>query len=153
MKIHYEAASPEDIARIVDLKLDMFREFGYDKHLAKNAREIIIEDYLQMYEENLATHLLAKVDESVVGMAGAFVKSDIPYRYFANSQYGFIGDVYTLPDYRNLGISMKLNEEALSWLKDYGVSSVRLLASDAGRPIYERLGFSPDVGMVLNFER
>ena len=53
MKIHYEAASPEDIARIVDLKLDMFREFGYDKHLAKNAREIIIEDYLQMYEENL----------------------------------------------------------------------------------------------------
>ena len=152
MKVKYESAESDHISLIVDLKLDMFREFGYDKHLAKNAREIIIEDYTRMYEENLAVHFLAKMDDRVVGMAGAFIKSDIPYRYFANNQYGFIGDVYTLPGYRNLGISMKLNEEALGWLKDYGVNCVRLLASDAGRPIYERLGFSSDVSMVLNFE-
>ena len=152
MKVKFEPASSDYISRIVDLKLDMFREFGYDKYLAKNAREIIVEDYTRMYEENLAIHFLAKVDNDVIGMAGAFIKSDIPYRYFVNSQYGFIGDVYTLPDYRNLGISMKLNEEALSWLKDYGVSCVRLLASDAGRSIYERLGFYSDVSMILNFE-
>jgi GNAT superfamily N-acetyltransferase len=83
---------------------------------------------------------------------GAFIKSDIPFRYFSKSQYGFIGDVYTIPTYRNFGISMRLNEEALNWLRDYGVNFVRLLASDAGRSIYERLGFSPDANMVLNFE-
>ncbi|MEM6986094.1 MAG: GNAT family N-acetyltransferase, partial [Pseudomonadota bacterium] len=65
---------------------------------------------------------------------------------------GFIGDVYTAPSYRNHGISTTLNEKALDWLKSYGVSFVRLLASDAGRPIYERLGFSPDVDMVLRFD-
>jgi GNAT superfamily N-acetyltransferase len=152
MKIDYEIASPDDIPRIVDMKIEMFREFGYDQYLQKNARETIVQDYSRMYETNLAIHLLAKVDTSIVGTAGAFVKSDIPYRYFSKGQYGFIGDVYTVPVYRNHGISMKLNEQALDWLREYGVDFVRLLASDAGRPIYERLGFSPDVGMVLKFD-
>jgi GNAT superfamily N-acetyltransferase len=152
MEVKYDSASPEDIAPIVDMKIEMFREFGYDRYLGENAREIIIEDYSRMYEVNLATHFLAKVDNRIVGIVGAFIKSDIPFRYFSKGHYGFIGDVYTVPTYRDLGISMKLNEEALNWLRDYGVSFVRLLASDAGRPIYERLGFSPDVDMVLNFE-
>ncbi len=152
MEVKYHSASPEDIAPIVDMKIEMFREFGYDQYLHENAREIIFEDYSRMYEENMATHFLAKVDNRIVGIVGAFIKSDIPFRYFSKGHYGFIGDVYTVPTYRNHGISMKLNKEALSWLRDYGVSFVRLLASDAGRPIYERLGFSPDVDMVLNFE-
>ena len=152
MEVKYDNASPEDIAPIVDMKIEMFREFGYDQYLHENAREIIFEDYSRLYEANLAAHFIAKVDNRIVGIVGAFIKSDIPFRYFSNSHYGFIGDVYTVPAYRNHGISMKLNKEALSWLRDYGVSFVRLLASDAGRPIYERLGFSPDVDMVLSFE-
>ena len=152
MKVKYDIASPGDIACIVDMKIDMFREFGYDRYLAENAREFIVEDYGQMYEANLATHFLAKVDNRIVGIVGAFIKSDIPFRYFSKGHYGFIGDVYTVQTYRSLGISMKLNEQALNWLRDYGVSFVRLLASDAGRPIYERLGFSPDVDMVLKFD-
>lgn len=152
MKVKYDIASPDNIARIVDLKLDMFREFGYDQHLIKNVRELINNDYARLYEEKIAIHFLAQLDNQIMGMVGAFIKSDIPYRYFANPQYGFIGDVYTKPMYRKQGISKKLNEQALNWLRDYGVSSVRLLASDAGRPLYEHLGFWDDVGMVLHFE-
>jgi len=152
MEVKYEIASQNDLVCIVDMKIEMFREFGYDRYLGENAHEVIVEDYSRMYEENLATHILAKVDSHIVGIVGAFIKSDIPFRYFSKGHYGFIGDVYTIPAYRNLGISLKLNEEALSWLKDYGVSFVRLLASDAGRPIYEKLGFAPDVDMVLKFD-
>jgi len=152
MEIKYDISSPDDIPHIVDMKLEMFREFDYEQYLHKNAREIIVKDYRRMYEKKLAIHFLAKVDNRIVGIVGAFIKSDIPFRYFSKDHYGFIGDVYTLPTYRNTGISTKLNEEALSWLRDYGVNFVRLLASDAGRPIYKELGFSPDADMVLNFE-
>jgi len=152
MEVKYNIASPDDIACIVDMKIDMFSEFGYDRYLDENAHDIIAQDYSRMYESNLAIHFLAQVDNRIVGIVGAFIKSDIPFCYFSKGYYGFIGDVYTIPNYRNLGISMKLNQDALNWLKDYGVSFVRLLASDAGRPIYERLGFSPDVDMVLKFD-
>ena len=153
MEIRFGIASPDDIACIVDMKIEMFREFDFDRYLHENAREIIIEDYSRMYEADLAKHFIAKVDDCIVGIVGAFIKSDIPFRYFSKDHYGFIGDVYTIPNYRNRGISLKLSEDALNWLKDYGVSFVRLLASDAGRPIYERLGFSPDVGMVLKIDK
>ena len=152
MLVKYDIASPGDIPCIVDMKIDMFREFDYTRYLVANARDIIIDDYRQMYEEKLAIHFLAKVNDKIVGMVGAFIKSDIPYRYFVKGQYGFIGDVYTITSCRSLGVSTQLNKTALTWLREYGVNSVRLLASDAGRPIYERLGFSPDVDMVLYFE-
>ena len=54
MEVKYDSASPEDIAPIIDMKIEMFREFGYDQYLHENAREIIFEDYSRMYEENMA---------------------------------------------------------------------------------------------------
>ena len=48
MEVKYDSASPEDIASIVDMKIEMFREFGYDQYLHENAREIIFEDYSRM---------------------------------------------------------------------------------------------------------
>ena len=152
MEVKYNIASPEDIPCIVDMKIEMFREFDYEQYLHENARKMIVEDYRRMYEEKLAIHFLAKVDNRIVGIVGAFIKSDIPFRYFSKGYYGFIGDVYTNPTHRNIGISTKLNEDALCWLRDCGVNFVRLLASDAGRPIYERLGFSPDADMVLRYK-
>jgi len=152
MEVKYDIASSDDIPCIVDMKIEMFREFEYEKYLHKNAHEMIVKDYRRMYEEKLAIHFLAKLDNRIVGMVGAFIKSDIPFRYFSKGHDGFIGDVYTNPTHRNIGVSTKLNQEALDWLRDYGVNFVRLLASDAGRPIYERLGFSADADMVLSFE-
>ena len=48
MEVKYENSAPDDIPFIVDMKIEMFREFGYDRYLAENAREIIVEDYIEM---------------------------------------------------------------------------------------------------------
>jgi len=82
-------------------------------------------------------------------MAGAFLKSDIPYRYFSVPQYGFIGDVYTAEGFRRRGLAKHLSELALCWLGSKDVRMVRLLASEAGRPLYEKLGFTASDEMVL----
>ncbi len=153
MNLEYAIATPDDIPNIVELKIKMFTEFGYEQYLAEDASTLITNDYLKLYEQNLAIHFLVRINNTIAGMVGAFIKSDLPYRYFCSGQYGFIGDVYTEPAYRGQGISTKLNRRALDWLKNYGVSDVRLLASDAGRPLYERLGFSQDAGMCLSLDK
>jgi len=33
MEVKFDSASPEDIAPIVNMKIEMFREFGYDQYL------------------------------------------------------------------------------------------------------------------------
>jgi predicted GNAT family acetyltransferase len=87
-----------------------------------------------------------------MAMAGGFLKSDLPYRYYKTPRYGFVGDVYTSPAVRNKGLASQLSQMVLDWLKSQGVRHVRLLATPAAWPIYERLGFSTTDEVALNLD-
>ena len=149
MTLVYGIASLEELPPIVEMKIAMFREAGHSNLLADGIEAIVLEDYKRLYGEDDAKHFVARTDERIVAMVGAFVKSDLPFRYFSPDRYGFIGDVYTEFEYRGKSVSTELNKSALEWLKANGIAMVRLLASDAGRPIYERLGFASSDEMVL----
>jgi GNAT superfamily N-acetyltransferase len=60
-----------------------------------------------------------------------------------------IGDVYTDPADRGRGLARRLSREALDWLRAREVGTVRLLATQEGRAIFEELGFRPSEAMVL----
>jgi GNAT superfamily N-acetyltransferase len=150
--IKYGIASLEDLPRVVELKIAMFEESKHRQLLHPDAVNIILEDYRRLYTENEACHFIAHVSDRIVALAGAFLKSDIPFRYFNCEKYGFIGDVYTEPHFRKRGIATHLNQDALSWLKAKSVKMVRLLATNAGYSIYSKLGFKPSDAMVLNME-
>ncbi len=148
-EFEYGIATIDELQIVVEIKMAMFREIGLSDLLVPNAESIILEDYQKLYVEKNAQHFIARTRGIVVASAGAFMKSDLPYRYFEPASYGFIGDVYTEPSFRGCGIATKLNIEAIDWLRSKGVKSVRLLASDVGRPIYKRLGFSNSDEMIL----
>jgi predicted GNAT family acetyltransferase len=77
----------------------------------------------------------------------------LPFRYFQSPTYGFIGDVYTEIQFRSLGIATRLSQDAMLWLQSKEIKMVRLLASETGRSIYEKLGFVPTDEMVFTFTR
>lgn len=141
-------ATEADLPQIIALKIRMFEEAGLGRLLAPNARDLILRDYCDMYAAGTAKHFLACSREPVA-VAGAFLKSDIPFKYFVKPVYGFIGDVYTRPALRGRGFAKQLNQLALEWLCSQGVTMVRLLASEAGRPLYDKLGFKSSDEMVL----
>jgi GNAT superfamily N-acetyltransferase len=60
-----------------------------------------------------------------------------------------IGDVYTDSADRGRGLARRLSREALDWLRAREVGTVRLLATQEGRAIFEELGFRPSEEMVL----
>lgn len=142
-------ATAADLARVVEMKLAMFREGGHADLLASDAREVIRRDYRSLYRRDLAWHFVMRAGGRIVASAGAFLKSDLSYRYFAIPFYGFIGDVYTEPAYRCRGIATQLTREAIAWLAGRGVTEIRLLAFDAARQIYVSMGFQPTDEMVL----
>jgi GNAT superfamily N-acetyltransferase len=146
------SATIQDLPVIVELKLAMFAEAGLSEQLADQATAIIRQDYQQLYAENRARHYVVEQDGVIVAMTGAFLKSDLPFSYYKTPVYGFIGDVYTRPIHRGQGFARRLNQHALGWLKTRGASMVRLLATEAGRPLYEALGFKPSGEMVLYFD-
>lgn len=62
-----------------------------------------------------------------------------------------IGDVYTKPAFRLQGYAHLLMDEVIKWLKNKGVDTIRLLASEEARPMYIKFGFMHTDEMELTF--
>lgn len=150
--LEYGEASIEDLPRIVEMKLAMFEESGHARLLASNAKSIVLNDYLNLYENNRAIHLVVRSESRIIACAGAFLKNDLPFCYFDPPEYGFLGDVYTELEFRGRGVATRLSTDAVNWLKSHNVRMVRLLATDAASSIYAALGFKPTDEMALEWE-
>ena len=61
----YAVATIEDIPKIVEIKMDMFKESGHVDLLASNAYSIILDDYKELYEKKIASHFVDS-DEMVL---------------------------------------------------------------------------------------
>ena len=56
-------------------------------------------------------------------------------------QLAWIGMVLTHPEYRRRGFAKQLVMRAIEYAKELGVPSIKLDATELGRPLYESLGF------------
>lgn len=64
---------------------------------------------------------------------------------------GTVWAVHVQPEYRRRGVATKLMEHCMEHWRSIGCQrGVLLHATDAGRRVYERLGFEPSNGMVID---
>lgn len=147
--LRYGEASIEDLPRIVEMKIAMFEESGHARLLASDAASVVLNDYRQLYREGRAIHFVARSKSGIIACVGAFLKNDLPFRYFDPPEYGFLGDVFTELDYRGRGIATRLSTDAVSWLKGRNIRMIRLFSTGAASSIYAALGFKPTDEMML----
>lgn len=57
------------------------------------------------------------------------------------TRLGWIGMVLTRPEYRRKGLAKRLMEDAISGAERRGIRTLKLDATEQGRPLYESLGF------------
>ena len=78
---------------------------------------------------------VAEVGGEIAGTGGATVFPGAPAT-------GWVHGIVVRPEYQRTGLGARLTETAIEWLRARSVGAVLLLATDAGRPVYERLGFA-----------
>jgi GNAT superfamily N-acetyltransferase len=71
-------------------------------------------------------------DGKIVGTAAT-----LPYE----DRFAWIGMVLVDPDYRNQGIGTTLLRRAIEYLDGAGIPTLKLDATPAGKPLYEKMGF------------
>lgn len=81
--------------------------------------------------------------EQVVGGVGVTWLELPPNMHAAVARRGYVLNMYVEPAHRRRGLARGLLEHALQVSREAGVDSVTLHASDAGRGLYEQLGFTP----------
>lgn len=91
-------AEINDLPLVVKLKMDMFTEVDSIALLQENAEEQIYEKYKELYQDEKGCHYLAYENGSVVACGGAVIKEDVPFCFFKTPMYGYVIDVYCIPE-------------------------------------------------------
>ncbi len=83
----------------------------------------------------------------IVGGAGLQLRELLPRPHpeetrLMRGPQALVLNVFTERSWRRRGVAEALMRELLAWCRDNGVDSVVLHASNEGRPLYEKLGFT-----------
>lgn len=146
MNITYRRASIDDAKRIVGARLLLLTEdSGYIRD----------EERIQLYENNMS-HIqmnianntfisyLAFDGDTFVGTCSACLYSVLPGRKLPNGKHAYIQNVYVIPSYRRNGIAKKLIELIISEVKKNGYHGISLHATEMGKLLFEKCGFTSD---------
>ena len=69
------------------------------------------------------------------------------------TELAWIGMMLVHPDFRRRGIATALMKAGLDYLRGGGVRCMKLDATPAGQPVYEKLGFQPEWSIERGIEQ
>jgi len=150
-EIHFRVATPLDRDVILHHRRSMFRDMGEGTPAELDA---MVADTAPWLEHALADGSyrawLAHTTAGQVAAGGGVLVSRWPARPGdPNTRRALILNVYTEPEFRKRGLARQVMLLIISWLKEQGLRTVYLHASDDGRPLYAALGFQPTNEMRL----
>ena len=144
--------SPDEWPLLADNLYAMWRDIGAHSGQIKSDWQ---EEAAQFIAQGLAMYQLrgyvAVFNGAIVGSAaGQLSISQSPDIWEPDCRLrGYIWGVYVKPEHRGRGIAGSLTQVLMQYLQSQGCTEVRLHASPAGRPVYEKLGFLPASEMIL----
>jgi len=136
-------ATPADIEVLVQHRLGMFRDMGVSE-----AELAAMEGHARAYfrravPDRKYVAFLAENHGRVIAGGGIIIIHWPAGRGDLRDSKAMILNMYTEPEFRRRGLGRRLMEKMIAWCRAQGYKSVSLHASDAGRPLYEALGFRP----------
>ena len=140
--INIVIAGKNDIVDVMKIRLEMLREVNglSQEHDFGEEFEKACKAY---FEDGDQTTVLAKTfDGEVIGCASICYIDVMPTFSHQSGKRAHLMNVYTFAGYRRRGIAEKMVDMLISEAKGRGVTEISLDATESGRPLYEKLGFS-----------
>jgi len=138
-------ATLDDLEELVRLRLEFLREVGNLKGgegtaaLAEAIRRYLLEKMPR--EEFMAW--VAEVDGRIVGVSGLVFFEKLPAVGNPSGREAYVMNMYTIPEWRGKGVATALLRAIIEFVKGTEVKRIWLRATEEGRPVYEKAGFSP----------
>ena len=139
----FRKASIADTETIADHRYLMFAEMGMDTAQLTKARIHYTPWLAERLSNGVYTGLLAECEGEIVAGAGMWVSLGAPLPTLASADFrrAHVVNVYVYPEHRRKGLARQLMNRLLDLAREDGYPVVLLHASDAGRSLYESLGF------------
>jgi len=136
----YRRGTPADVPVLAQFWHDMLLESKVaGSGFAADWRPRLEAHFREELAADTAAWFLAEEDGHIVGTAAAFLSTGTSGVLLDVT--ATLAGIYVVPGHRRRGIAREVTLQAIEWCKQRGCVYIRLQASDAGRPLYESLGF------------
>jgi GNAT superfamily N-acetyltransferase len=144
-------ATPSDLETILHHRREMFREMGHanDPDLFVRADDLARKFFGKAFRDGHYHGWLVEEGGRAVAGGGVILVEYHPSPTNPCDRRPWIVNMYTEPAARRQGFARLLMETMIAWCKAEGFAKLYLHASDAGRPLYEIIGFQPSNEMIL----
>ncbi|MEI8201320.1 MAG: GNAT family N-acetyltransferase [Eubacteriales bacterium] len=140
--MHFSEAALEDLDMLIQIRIDFLR---YDGGFMSTDMENTLRTQLAVYiPKHLNRDLFiftAKDNRRIISTVFLSMTEKIPNTEYPNGITGIVHNVYTYPAYRKAGMATALLQEMVKQARFLDISAVDLIATDEGRPLYEKAGF------------
>ncbi len=133
-------AAAKDIDALVAMRLTQLRDEG--KEATCDIREALYSYFKEVVVTGSQSCFVAIEQERVIAMASISYFAKPPYYSNPTGKLGMVNGVYTMPEYRRMGIASALLRKLMRTAKERGCGELYVAASDEGVLLYESLGFT-----------
>lgn len=136
-------ATIEDIDLLIKLRIDyLLTDIGSLSRAEESAIRLQLKTYFLEHINNNFVAILAEEAGKVLGTAFLAIAEKPANPTFLTGKTGTLLNVMTYPEYQKKGIAGKVVTTIIKEAKHLGVSSLDLLATQAGKSLYTKLGFA-----------
>lgn len=151
MEIIFRKAEIKDIEKYIEHRVEFIESlkgvFQDEKIFRINTKNFLEKSITN----NTSIIFIAEEGGKILSSAMAVLYESLPMTYTPNGKCSIIYNVYTIAEYRNKGLAKKLLNMLLDDLHAKGVEEVLIKYTDAGKKVYEKLGFKQlQDYMILN---
>ncbi|WP_371802573.1 GNAT family N-acetyltransferase [Candidatus Lokiarchaeum ossiferum] len=149
--ISIRQCSIADIDSMVKLRRIMFESMGYsDLKLLNLADEAAIKYLQQSIPTGEFIGWIAEdTQKKAIGSGGVVIDKHPPGPNNLSGKKGYIMSVVVVEEFRKQGIAQKIMEIIIQWLKKQNISIANLHATEMGRKLYKKLGFTDGTEMSM----
>jgi predicted GNAT family acetyltransferase len=136
-------ATLDDMDLLVKLRIDYLLEENKVQSLHNaESLKITLHDYFNKWIPNNGfVAFIAEGKGEVFSTAFISIVERLPRNATTSYLCGTVYNVFTYPEYRNKGIATKVMSALLEEAKSLDVAYIDLLSTNAGKPLYEKIGF------------
>lgn len=143
MNLKYKKATIEDLDILTKTRIEVLRAAN------KLSNDINMDEVKMMtykyYKKALCdgTHIAYLIFDGnkFVGSGGVSFFQVMPTYHNSNGYKAYIMNMYTNINYRRKGIAYKTLDMLIKDIKNKGITSISLEATEMGRPLYKKYGF------------
>lgn len=144
MDFLFKKATLEDLDLLTETRIEVLRaanRLADDVDMSEVEKQSY-EYYKKALGEGSHIGYLVFDGERFIGAGGVSFFQVMPTYHNPSGNKAYIMNMYTDPEYRRKGIAYKTLDLLVKAARDRGITAISLEATEMGRPLYERYGFT-----------